>query len=64
MIKEKLANMLETKKLIAIALSIAFIVQAVRGEISAEQFMNVFTAVIFYYFGQSSTRQAITENKK
>lgn len=60
---KQLARLLQIKKLIAIILTIVFAVLSLRGKVSAEQFIVVFTSVIGYYFGQSSARQAIQENK-
>jgi len=60
---KQLAQLLQIKKLIAIILTIVFAVLSLKGKVSAEQFIVVFSSVIGYYFGQSSARQAIQENK-
>jgi len=59
----KLLALIEVKKIIAIIFSITFAVLSLKGIVSAEQFIVVFSTVIGYYFGQSSARQAIQENK-
>jgi len=59
----KLVALIEVKKIIAIIFSITFSVLSLKGIVSAEQFIVVFSTVIGYYFGQSSARQAIQENK-
>ena len=59
----KLIALIEVKKIIAIIFSITFSVLSFKGIVSAEQFIVVFSTVIGYYFGQSSARQAIQENK-
>lgn len=59
----KLKNLIEVKKLIALLLALVFSYLAIMDKVSAEQFIVVFSTIIGYYFGQSSARQAITENK-
>ena len=59
----KLTALIEVKKIIALIFSITFAVLSLKGIVSAEQFIVVFSTVIGYYFGQSSARQAIQENK-
>lgn len=50
-IKQKLAKLIDVKSLVTLALTVVFGVQTVRGYISSEQFLNVFTVVIAFYFG-------------
>ena len=59
----KLLSLIEVKKIIALIFSITFAILSLKGIVSAEQFIVVFSTVIGYYFGQSSARQAIQENK-
>ncbi|MFR1707660.1 MAG: hypothetical protein ACLSV2_02065 [Clostridium sp.] len=56
-------NMLQIKKIIALLLTIVFVVLSLRGFISSTEFLTIFSMVIGTYFGASSTRQAIRENK-
>ena len=49
--KAKIAKLIDVKSLVTLALTAVFGVQTVRGYISAEQFLNVFTVVIAFYFG-------------
>lgn len=60
---DKILNLIEVKKLIALMFAIVFATLALRGIVSAEQFIVVFSTVIGYYFGQSSVRNAISESK-
>ena len=60
---KKLLALLEVKKLIAILFSITFMILALKGRISAEQFIVVFSMVVSFYFGQSAARASIQENK-
>lgn len=59
----KLKALIEVKKIIAILFAVVFSILALRGVISGEQFIVVFSTVIGYYFGQSSVRSAVAENK-
>ena len=58
-----LKNLLQIKKLIALILTIVFAILALKGQVSATEFITIFSMVIAFYFGQSSARQAIKENK-
>ena len=50
-IKQKLAKLIDVKSLVTLVLTVVFGAQTVRGYISSEQFLNVFTVVIAFYFG-------------
>jgi hypothetical protein len=58
---KELKGLLQVKKLIALLLTIVFCVLAVTKQVSAEQFLTVFSLVIAFYFGQSTARQAKNE---
>lgn len=60
---ETLKKLLQIKKLIALILTLVFSVLALKGKIGATEFLTIFSMVIAFYFGQSSTRQAIKEVK-
>jgi hypothetical protein len=60
---DKLKALIEVKKLIAITLTLVFCFLAVIGKIEPKDYLTVFLMVISFYYGQSSTRQAIQENK-
>lgn len=61
---ETLKKLLQIKKLIALILTLVFSVLALKGQIGATEFLTIFSMVIAFYFGQSSTRQAIKETKE
>lgn len=61
---ESLKKLLQIKKLIALILTLVFSVLALKGQIGATEFLTIFSMVIAFYFGQSSTRQAIKETKE
>lgn len=51
-----LAKLLNVKSLVTIALTVGFIVQSVRGEMTNE-YSSVYMAVIAFYFGTQYQRQ-------
>lgn len=60
---DKLKALIEVKKIIALMLCFVFCYLAVVGKIEAKDFLTVFLMVISFYYGQSTTRAAIKENK-
>lgn len=49
--KERLKKLIDVKSLVTLALTAVFAFLSVRGELSPEQFLTVFTTVIAFYFG-------------
>lgn len=43
--------MIDVKSVVTLILTGVFAVQTVRGKVSGEQFLTVFTVVISFYFG-------------
>ena len=58
-----LDNLLCTKSIVSFMLTFAFCVMAVRGDISTENFMLIFTMVISFHFGTHLTDKYINEEK-
>lgn len=54
--REKLAALIKVKSLVTLALTAVFCGLAWREVVSGEQFMNIFTVVIAFYFGTQSTK--------
>lgn len=54
--KERLNKLLTVKSIVTIALTAIFAVLAVRRDVSAEQFLTIFTVVIGFYFGTQHER--------
>ena len=48
---EKLKKLIDVKSIVTILLTIVFCILAYRHDISAEQFLTIFTVVISFYFG-------------
>lgn len=49
--KNKLAKLIDVKSLVTLIMTAVFACLAVKGSISADQFLTVFTTVIAFYFG-------------
>jgi hypothetical protein len=60
LIIKRLANLLTIKSLVTLVVTAVFAVLALKGEISGEQFLTIFTVIIAFYFG---TQAAKNENQ-
>lgn len=49
--KNKLAKLIDVKSLVTLIMTAVFACLAVKGSISSDQFLTVFTTVIAFYFG-------------
>lgn len=56
-------ELLSVKKIIALLLTVVFCYMSVVGKIDPKDYLTVFLMIVSFYFGQSTTRQAIKENK-
>ena len=57
-IQERLANLLSVKSLVTVTLTVIFAGLSVRGSVSSEQFLTVFTVVLSFYFGTQTQRKS------
>ena len=57
-IQERLANLLSVKSLVTVTLTVIFAGLSIRGSVSSEQFLTVFTVVISFYFGTQTQRKS------
>lgn len=57
--KNAMIRLIKVKSLVTLALTAAFCIQTLRGEMGADRFLTVFTTVIAFYFGtQTGTRES------
>ncbi len=56
-LKQRMAGLLKVKSLVTLALTAVFCGLAWREVVSGEQFMNIFTVVIAFYFGTQTGRK-------
>lgn len=53
-----ITNILKVKSIVTLTLTAVFSVLAIKGVISGEQFMTIFTVVISFYFGTQAQKIA------
>lgn len=56
-LKDRIAALLKVKSIVTILLTVIFCILAYRETVSGEQFMNIFTVVIAFYFGTQTGRK-------
>lgn len=56
--REKLYKLLDVKSIVTLLLSVTFSALTLRGEISGQEFLTVFTVVISFYFGTQVQKRA------
>lgn len=59
-IVERALKLLCVKSIVTIVLTAVFAVLSMRGVISGDQFLTVFTVIIAFYFGTQSQKTATT----
>lgn len=57
LLKKRLANLLAIKSLVTLIVTVVFAVLALRGSITGDQFLTVFTVVIAFYFGTQKAKE-------
>lgn len=57
LLKKRLANLLCIKSIVTLMVTIVFSVLALRGAVSGEQFITIFTVIIGFYFGTQATKK-------
>ena len=61
--KERFSKLLTVKSIVTIALTIVFCILAIRGTLSGQDFLTVFSVVVAFYFGtQAERKKGETEN--
>lgn len=58
---KRAAKLLAVKSIVTIALTVVFVVLALRGDITGQDFLSVFLMVISFYFGTQAERKGQTE---
>ncbi|MDE6425635.1 MAG: hypothetical protein K2K89_05820 [Ruminococcus sp.] len=62
---QKFAKLIDVKSIITLFLTFIFGVLALKGSVSADQFLTVFTTIIAFYFGtQYEKIKSEKENEK
>lgn len=55
--KEKFVKLINVKSIVTIILSIVFSYLSIRGDITGEQFLMIFTTIIAFYFGTQTRKK-------
>ena len=55
--KERLDKLLTVKSIVTLLLSIIFAVLSIRGTISGQEFLTIFTVVVSFYFGTQKVKE-------
>lgn len=63
MIKDKLAKLINVKSVVTIILTLVFAYLAIRGDITGEQFLQIFLMIIAFYFGTQTEKKNREEDK-
>ena len=56
--KERFSKLLTVKSLVTMILTIVFAVLSLKGIISGQEFLTIFTVVIGFYFGTQAEKKA------
>lgn len=59
--KERLSKLLTVKSIVTIVLTAVFAYLSIRGSISPELFMTIFTVIIGFYFGTQNEKNDTNE---
>jgi hypothetical protein len=54
---QKLTKLIDVKSLVTLCLTAVFCVLSLKGKVSAEQFLTIFTTVIAFYFGTQYSKR-------
>ncbi len=49
--KNKLAKLIDVKSIVTLTITAVFAIQTLKGNVSSDQFLTIFTTVIAFYFG-------------
>ena len=63
-LKKRLSNLLTVKSIVTILLTMVFSFLSVRGRVTTDQFLTVFTVVIAFYFGTQTEKRTQEEDKR
>lgn len=60
---DRIARLIDVKSLVTLALTAVFAVLALKGIISGEQFLTIFTVIISFYFGTQVNKKGSGDNE-
>jgi hypothetical protein len=56
-VRERIEKLLSIKSLVTLAMTLVFCLLALKGVLSGQDFLTVFTTVIAFYFGTQSAKK-------
>ena len=59
--KERLSKLLCVKSIVTLAATTVFCILAIRGTISGQEFLTIFTTIIAFYFGTQKVKEGEAE---
>lgn len=59
--KNKLAKLIDVKSIVTLVMTAVFALLSVKGSLSSDQFLTVFTTVIAFYFGTQHAKRSKEE---
>lgn len=62
--KNRFEKLIDVKSIVTLAATLIFGVLSIRGDISAEQFLTIFTTVIAFYFGVQYQKKLETKENE
>ena len=60
---DRIARLIDVKSIVTLALTAVFAVLALKGIISGEQFLTIFTVIISFYFGTQVNKKGSEDNE-
>ena len=61
--KEKIKKLIDVKSLVTLFFTVIFGVQTMKGSISSDQFLTIFTTIIAFYFGTQHQKNKEEKNE-
>lgn len=55
---QKIVKLIDVKSIMTLTLTIVFAVLVLRGNVTNEQFMTIFTMIVGFYFGVQSAKNS------
>ena len=59
----RIAKLIDVKSIVTLLLTVVFALLAMRGVISGEQFITIFTVIISFYFGTQAGKKGSEDNE-
>lgn len=55
--KERLAKLIDVKSIATLFLVVVFCFLSIKGQVTSQEFITIFTVVISFYFGTQATKK-------